>query len=235
MRPHAPGKRPRRVTRDALTAVALSIRWAPLGIAAFLSVLIVVVRHGEPAAGPMEAVAVLLAGGAGFVLDDPAAEILAASPTPLSRRRSLRLRLVVPPVTLVSGLLMGWQGTEGNEETLALMLLVAGLVGLSLAVSGVAGRTSWAPGRGGIAAPIAIFVLVFLSAAVPRRWRPLPFGDVPGGWTQISIRWAAAAAVGTLVLLMSSRDPAARNLLPSFGRRSAPRPASSSLVGGKPA
>jgi hypothetical protein len=181
----------------------------------------------------MQAAAILLAGGAGFTLDDPAAEILAASPAPLSRRRSLRLLVVVPPVTVLWGLLLGWQGTEGREESVALMLLFAGLMGLSLAVSGVAGRTSWMPGRGGIAVPPAIFVLVFLSSAVPRQWRPLPFGDVPGGWTQINIRWAAAAAVGTLVLFMSSRDPAARSLLRPFRRTSAPRQASIGVIGGK--
>jgi hypothetical protein len=205
--------------------VARSIRWPPLGIAAFLSVAIVAVRHGEHAAGPMQAAAVLLSGGAGFTLDDPAAEILAASPTPLSRRRSMRLLLVVPPVACLWGLLLTWQGTEGSEETFALVLLVAGLMALSLAVSGVAARTSWLPGRGGLAAPPAILVLVFLSSAVPRRWRPLPLGDVPGGWSQIYVRWAAAAAVGMLVLLTSSRDPAARSLLRSLGRTPAPPPA----------
>jgi hypothetical protein len=233
MSPYAPCKRPRLVTREALTPVARSIRWAPLAIAAFLSVLIVLLRHGEPAAGPMQAAGALLAAGAGYVLDDPAAEILAVSPTPLARRRSLRLLMVVPAVTLLWGLLLRWQGTEGNEETVALMLLFAGLMGLGLAVSAVAGRTSWTPGRGGVAAAPGILLLVFLSSAIPRRWRPLPFGDVPGGWTQIYIRWAAAAAMGTLVLLVSSRDPAARSLLRSFGRRSAPRPASISVIGGK--
>jgi hypothetical protein len=227
---HAPGKRPRRVTRQALTAVARSIRWLPLGTASLLSVLIVLVRSGEPAAGPMEAVAILLAGGTGFILDDPAAEILAASPTPLSGRRSLRFLLVVPPLTLLWGFLLWWQGSEGIEETLGLGLLFGGLVGLSLAAAGVAGRTSWLPSRGGLAAPPTILVLVFLSDAIPRQWRPLPFGDVPGGWTQIYIRWAAAAAVGALALMMSSRDPAGGSLLRSSARRSGRRRESTSVL-----
>jgi hypothetical protein len=180
----------------------------------------------------MEAVAILLAGGTGFILDDPAAEILAASPSPLSRRRSLRLLLVVPPLTLLWGLLLWSQGSEAIQEVLALALQFAGLVGLSLAAAGVAGRTSWLPGRGGLAAPPAILVLVFLSAAIPRQWRPLPLGDVPGGWTQIYIRWATAAAVGTLALMMASRDLATGSLLRWSGRRSAPRRASISVVDG---
>jgi hypothetical protein len=225
MDPQPPARR-RRGTREAFPAIARSITWGPLGVAAVLSMSIVALRHGEPAAGPMQAAAILLASGAGFTLDDPAAEVLAPSPTPLSRRRSLRLFLVVPPLTLLWGLLLKWQQTDGGEEALALMLVFGGLVGLSLAITGVAGRTSWLPSRGGVAGPPAILVLMFLSAAVPRRWRPLPLGDVPGGWTQIYIRWACAAAAATIVLLMSSRDPAARILRRTFDRRSQETPAS---------
>ena len=119
---------------------------------------------------------------------------------------------MVPPVLLLWCLLLAWQGTEDNQETWALLFVFAGLLMLSLAVAGVVGRTSWARGRGGIAAAPAILFLVLLSSAIPTEWRPLPFGDVPGGWTQIYLRWAAAAGVGAVVLLASSRDPAARRV-----------------------
>jgi hypothetical protein len=229
---HRAAQHRRGLTREALRGTARSMRWPPLGVAALLCVVIVGFRHGGPAAGPLQAVAILLAVGAGFILDDPAVEVLAPSPTPLSRRRSLRLLLVVPPVTLLWASLTRWQGTEGIEETLALMLQFAGLVGLSLAVAGLAGRTSWLPGRGGVAAPPALLVLVFLSGSIPRRWRPLPFGDVPGGWAQIHLRWACAAAVATLVLLFSSRDPAAGSLRRTFDRRSGAGAAATSSASG---
>jgi hypothetical protein len=45
-------------------------------------------------------VSILLAGAAGFAFDDPAAEILAASPSPLRRRRMARLALIGPPIYL---------------------------------------------------------------------------------------------------------------------------------------
>ena len=209
--------------RETLASVARSVRWRPIAVAALLAALIVSLRHGESAAGPMQAAALLLAGGAGFILDDPAADVLAASPTPLSRRRSLRLLVVVPPTALLWCLLMVWQGTAGWEEAVALLLLFAGLMALSLAIAGVAGRTSWLPGRGGLAAPPALLFLVFLSSAIPRRWRPLPLGDVPGGWAQIYVRWAAAAVVATIVLFLASRDPAAGNLRRWIDRRSVKR------------
>ncbi len=197
------------VAAQLLPAVARSISWAPLALAAVVATLVVAWRHGHSAAVPLQFVAILLSSGVGFALDDPAAETLAASPASLLRRRSLRLLLVVPPVALLWTLLMWWQGTEGAEETWALMFLFAGLVGLALGVAGIAGRGS-PRGLGGIVVPPTLFFLLILSSAIPREWRPLPLGDVPGGWTQIYIRWAAAAVLGTVVFLASSRDPATR-------------------------
>jgi hypothetical protein len=157
-------------------------------------------------------VALVLAAGAGFALDDPAAETLAASPTSLARRRGWRLLIVLPGVTLLYGLLLRLQGAQGRRETTALSLLSAGLVGLSLAAAATAGRTSRWRNRGGDMAAPMLLLLVLLSSAIPERWRPLPFGDVPGGWAQIYIRWAAAAVIGFAILTLLSRDPAARRL-----------------------
>jgi hypothetical protein len=226
-------RRPESVTRAALSGAVRSMHWLSLGVAGLVSVSIVAWRHGHEAAVPMQAAALLLAGGVGFALDDPAAEILAPSPTPLVCQRLLRLLVVMPTVALLFGLLLRWQGTEDHEETLALILLFAGLVGLSLAAAGVAGRTSWARGRGGVAAPPSILFLVFISSAIPGRWRPLPFGDVPGGWTQIYVRWAVAAAAGMVVLLLSSRDQATRGSRPSLRGRSAARPRPGSVADAK--
>ncbi|MDQ4059433.1 MAG: hypothetical protein M3124_09960 [Actinomycetota bacterium] len=198
-----------RVAAVAFPALGRSIPWVPLATAALVSTLVVGWRHGHAAAVPLQLVAILLSSAAGFALDDPAAETLAASPTSLLRRRLLRLLLVGPPVAVVWGLLLWWQGTDGAEETWALMLLFAGLLGLSMGVSGIAGRRS-AKGSGGIVVPPAIFVLLILSTVIPREWRPLPLGDVPGGWDQIYLRWGAAAVLGTIAFLTSSRDPATR-------------------------
>lgn len=206
-----------RLAAEALPALGRSMLWIPLGTAALISTLVVAWRHGAATAAPLQAVAIMLSSAAGFSLDDPAAEILAASPTPLLRRRLLRLLLVGPPVAVLWALLMWWQGTEGAEETWALMLLFSGLMGLSLGVAGMACRR--AGGLGGIFVPPTIFVLLFLSSAIPGEWRPLPLGDVPGGWGQIYMRWGAAAVLGMVAFLLSSSDPAARRIWNPFGRR----------------
>ena len=155
----------------------------------------------------MQLCAFLLASGAGFAFDDPAAEVLAASPTSLRRRRTDRIALVGLPTIALWGVLLGWHGTASAEESWALIALFAGALGLGLGIAGVASRRS-SPSRGGVAVGPAILVLLILSTTVPPRWRPLPIGDIPGGWSQIITRWSAAALVGVLAVLISSRDRA---------------------------
>ncbi len=200
-----------RLARIVLPASARTMPWIPIAAVAAVSTLLVGLRHGQSPATALQAVAIILTSVVGFAFDDPAAEFLAASPSPLLRRRLLRLLPVGPPVVLLWIVLVRWRGTEGAEETLALMLLFVGLFGLSVGVAGVAARRSHGTSAG-IAVPPAIFALLIVSSAIPARWRPLPLGDVPGGWAPIYVRWAAAAVLGTIVFLVSSRDPAARRL-----------------------
>jgi hypothetical protein len=190
---------------------ARSIPWLPAVAAGALGIVVVAALHDRDVAAPLQAVSILLAGAAGFAFDDPAAEILAASPAPLRRRRTARLALIGPPILLFWLALVAVQGPASWAEAWALAAMFAGLVGLSLAIAGVASRRSPA-GRGGIAVAPGLFILLIVSSLVPTRWRPLPMGDVPGGWTPLYLRWGTAAVIGLLVLLWSSRDPARRTL-----------------------
>jgi len=215
----------RRFAAHGAGYAAHSVPWFPPLLAGLVSTLVVAARHGHEAAAPLEAVAIALACGAGFAFDDPAFQVLAASPTPLWRRRLLRLLVVMPPTVLLWLLLLRWQGTASSQETLALAAQFAGLVGLSLGVAGVASRSS-SRGVGGIAVAPTLFVALILSTTLPPRWRPLPLGDIPGGWLPIYLRWTAAAVIGALISLLSSRDPATsvrsrlarRVRVPSFSR-----------------
>jgi hypothetical protein len=188
----------------------LSIRtmtWVPLVIAAVVSSAVVAVRSSGSAAGPMQFAAVLLASASGFALDDPAAEIIAASPTSLLRRRASRVCLMLLPAIGVWLVLLAVQGTASPNETTALAAMFSGLLGLAFGAAGVVARRE--PGvRAGIVVGPALFALVILSTLFPPRFRPLPIGDVPGGWTPIFLRWVAAALLGAIVFLASSRDPA---------------------------
>jgi hypothetical protein len=194
---------------DGLRFTARSLPWIPAVAASVIAASVVVARHGRAAAFPLQVVAIVLASGAGFALDDPAFEVLASSATSLLRRRLGRLLVVLPPAVILWTVLLHWQGTAGSQEMWALIAVFAGLSGLSLGVAGVATRRS--SGRlGGVAVAPTLLVALILSTTLPPRWRPLPLGDVPGGWLHIDASWAGALIVGVLLFLVSSRDPASR-------------------------
>lgn len=197
------------IPTEAFRYKVRSIPWFPLVVAALLATLIVTARHGHDAALPLQGVSIALASGFGYALDDPAFEIFAASTDPLLRRRLERLAIVVLPTVALWMMLLVWQGTAGPEETWALAAMFAGLLGLSLGIAGAASLRS-SRGRGGIAVAPILFATLVLSTVLTPRWRPLPLGDIPGGWSPIYVRWTAACVVGMLVFLFSSKDPARR-------------------------
>jgi hypothetical protein len=125
------------------------------------------------------------------------------------KRRISRLTVVMP-ITLIVWAMLVSQGVSGSQETLTLVAMFAGLAGLTLGIAGVAAHQTG--GRGGAVAAPALLLALVVSSVFPPPWRPLPLGDVPGGWPALQARWSTAAAIGTLVLLASCRDPARRRL-----------------------
>jgi hypothetical protein len=190
-------------TAAGLRYTAMTIPWHPMVIATVVGGAVLASGHARLLVIP----STLLAAAAGFALDDSAHEIVAASPSSLIWRRFSRLIVAMPPTLIVWAALVS-QGVSGSQETLTLTAMFIGLVGLTLGIAGVAAHRTG--GRGGaVAAPVLLLALI-VSSVLPPRWRPLPLGDVPGGWTALQTRWSTAALIGTLVLLVSSRDPARR-------------------------
>ena len=220
---------------DGLRSTTRAVPWLPLLAAAAIATALVAARLEQNAALPLQMAAVLLASGLGYALDDPAFEVVGASPTSIGRRRMHRLTLAIPPAALLFTALLAWHGTAGSGETLALLAMFSGLVGLALGIAGVSARRS-PRGLGGIAVAPTLFAALILSTMLTPRWRPLPIGDIPGGWPPIIARWSAAAVIGLAVFAISSRDPAARRIvrrrpdpssptsLPRRGDRGAARP-----------
>lgn len=197
------------LTREGVLYPACAQQWLTVVAAVCVSAAVVVVTPADRGVFPLQVAAILLACATATALDDVAHDIVEPVPRTLLRRRLTRLS-VVAPVTVTTWLaLLAWHGTERAAETVALQCMFAGLVGLCIAVAGVAVRRS-ASGEGSIAATPALIVALLASAAVPPRWRPLPLGDVPGGWLAIDLRWGSAAVIGALVFLASSRDRAGR-------------------------
>lgn len=190
-----------------LRYAAAAMRWQAPIIATVVSTTMVAFG-GQATVLPLQVSSILLAAGAGFALDDPCFGTLAPSPTSIWQRRVSRMLVILPPVILVWSALVLWHGTSGPDETWTLVAVFAGLLGLALGTAGIADRRSGGQG-GPVVAPTMLAALL-VSSMVPPRWRPLPLGDVPGGWDALQTRWAAAAAIGVLALVASSTDPARR-------------------------
>jgi hypothetical protein len=193
-----------------LRYAAAAMRWQAPIIATVVSTTMVAFG-GQATVLPLQVSSILLAAGAGFALDDPCFGMLAPSPTSIWRRRVSRMLVILPPVILVWSALVLWHGTSGPDETWTLVAVFAGLLGLALGTAGIADRRSGGQG-GPVVAPTMLAALL-VSSMVPPRWRPLPLGDVPGGWDAVQARWVAAAAIGALAFLASSIDPARRHSL----------------------
>ena len=194
-----------------VTYVARAMRWSPLGIAAAVATTVVIAQRNASAAKPLEAISIVLASALGYLFDDPAADTLDALPRSLLLRRLDRVGCALIPTASVWIALVWIQRPASSNELSALSAMFAGLVGLSLGAAGIACRRPPA-GRGGLYVGPALLALLIISTTFPPRWRPLPLGDIPGGWTAIELRWSTAALVGSMLWLWSSRDRARRPL-----------------------
>lgn len=188
------------------------VPWRPAVLALAAAVALVGWKapavEGAGGVSLMRGVGVLLAFGLAFALDDAAAETLAPSPFSLPWRRAVR----VAAALLLAG--VSWAGTAVYVAArvpglpwAALTLEALALVALTLAAAAVASQ--WWSGReaGVVAGPV---VLVALLGAL-RLPRDYALFVLPGpGWAEAHVRWGLLLAAATVLLVLTSRDPAAR-------------------------
>lgn len=173
---------------------------------------LVIVHLGRPVGWAGTAVAnlpeagTLLCFGAAFVLDDPAANVLAPSPTTLIFRRTLRAALVIPLLALLWGVLL-WHA-QIPAGALSLTAGFGGMLVVTLAIAAVAGHLV-PGGLGGLAVGPALFVLMLAQLVIPEglRFLPLNFGR---HWVDAGPRALVTAAAAVAVFVTASLDPAHR-------------------------
>ena len=179
------------------------------------------VQLGGPQVIELRLAAIALCLAAAFVLDDPAAQSLAASPSPLLFRRLLRTTLLLP---LVAGLwaIVLWHA--GESATTALTIELATMLAVVLAAAAAA--TPWvADGRGGLAAaPTLLIMLAAALLVLPAAWTLFARDPADPAWEAAHIRWALVLALAVATLLVASRDPANRRPRPDGLRRFARYP-----------
>ncbi len=146
--------------------------------------------------------------GLGFALDDPAAETVAASPTPLARRRLHRVGIAGTITAATWLVIAGVVATSDTQRfpTYDVIIEVAALAAIGLATSALVQRRTQAPG-GPTAALVVLVGPAFLYGVVFRDVRIFP-SLVPG--QDLRERWIWLALAGDALLMLASRDPAGR-------------------------
>ena len=146
--------------------------------------------------------------GLGFALDDPAAETVAASPTPLARRRIHRVA-IVGAITVATWLVIAAVVATSDTQRFPIydvIIEVSALAAIALATSALVQRRTQAPG-GPTAALVVLVGPAFLYGVVFRDVRVFP-SLVPG--QDLRQRWIWIALACAALLVLASRDPAGR-------------------------
>lgn len=200
----------------AVTALAaaswLAVR--PLRLASLVGAVTVLVLGTAPwqdsgyAVPVMHGVALLVACVVVLCTDDPAAELVAATPRTLSTRTLARIAvgLAVAVPTYLAAALVAEARFEPSPSTalgveVAAYLLVAAALGTTLRARGV-----HAPAY---PAALVLLVLTFALGRLPGEYLmvdPQPWG---APWEAALLRWGAVAVLAATVLAVSLRDPAA--------------------------
>jgi hypothetical protein len=182
--------RPWLLLREQLPYLCRVVRWRPIiGAAAIASLL----TRTEVA--PVLVIAVV-AIGLSYVLDDPAAVILDATPTGRARRRVPRVGITVSLTAALWLVVVQplWSLRPSSPPAVPADLAVATLAAVVLAAAVV---------RGGVAAaPVGLAV-------------GLVGPHLPGPWSLVldpgqSRNWLVLLAISATLVFMGSRDPAAR-------------------------
>jgi hypothetical protein len=190
--------------------IVRTIRWLPIPVSGALGTFIVYAGLHERGQGnphlPFVAIALCLS--AAFFLDDPTAETVGGTPTPLLLRRGVQIVLGLPALFAIWGAILAYAGFE--ELHPAMWVEFAGMLALTLALAAIGARIIGSERAGMFAAPALMLVLV-VSAFVSAKWRPLPLDPVGTGWFDLYGRWAIAFVVSSAVFLIAGRDPARAN------------------------
>jgi hypothetical protein len=179
--------------------------WQPLArvMAAGIAFVFIGSRSGTEARLTVAGVGV--AATTAFLLDDSAAETVAASPTPLSARRAQRIAIAAVAVALwwaaaTTAAAAQVDGLALAGPTLEVGVLVLVAVGVSAAAATMGDRT--AGGVTGAVVSVSCFALTLLPS---RWWLPFPHDPTEPGATP---RWLALLACSVALLAWTSRDPA---------------------------
>jgi hypothetical protein len=198
-----------------LTPVLLrSVHWQPVPVAAAGSALLLwwrwdAMADSTDALWTLRSVAVLLAVAVAFAFDERTRATLAAVPTPLYWRATVRLVCVAGPAALVWCAALASVGTrvDGTVPIAAVTLEAVTLAAAVLALSGGLVRWRDVSDPGIVVAPAILGVGILL----PQLPHSIALAVTPGSsWNSAHVRWSVLLGVAVAILALSLRDPADR-------------------------
>jgi hypothetical protein len=206
-----------RVVPALLVPTARAMSWLPFLAAAGFGLLIVavpaamsVVLSDEDLVRLLRLAALCGALGVAFLLDDPAARLIATVPTPRVVRHAVRAAVALAAAALWWAAVVATTVAGAHKEVAAHLPLwdasleAAAFATAALALAAARSRNGTA-GAGAMAAPAAL-VLAFLLSRLPER---LALLVVPGDprWEAAHDRWAVLLAVAVAGLLWAGHEP----------------------------
>ncbi len=170
-------------------------------------VAVTVARGGHDVSGAVAMASIGLGAVVAFAVDDPAANLLAAVPTPLWVYRSVRV-LATVMFAIAGGTAVAVMRSAADAPPTPLgdaLVVAATAAGVALAIAGTINRRTRNEAAGVTGVAAAAFTMVLVTAlAVRFPWLP----SLAGG--PHHSRWLGLAAIAWAVTVWSTRDPAAR-------------------------
>jgi len=158
----------------------------------------------------LRGIGVLLACSLVVVADDPAGEVLAASPFPRAVRTAARGAAavsVVLPIWISAALVVEVMASYVPVLALGVEALAYAAMGLAVGAGLRAWKGSLTPSY---AAGPAVVGLALATNLSPRTWALLQEQTWGPPWVAAQIRWIALLVLGAAVLVLAVRDPLSR-------------------------
>ena len=197
-------------------ALLRSVRWQPTVAGAAIAAVLLGIRRdhlGHPAQAitVLRVVALLLAVGVAFALDDRSRRTVQSVPSPAWWRVVGQASVALVPAVSAWVAALGWVSTRTDDLPVpGLSLEAAALVAVGLALA--AGLVRWRDlvDPGTVAGPV-LLVSGLMIAQLPER---VALMVAPGpAWPAAHLRWSALLVAAGAVVLLAVRDPAARSPL----------------------
>jgi hypothetical protein len=168
----------------------------------------VVVTGDTPPLGYLRLALLALMAASAFILDEPAAAAVDATPTPLTRRTALRATALAAPVAIWVLGVLAIERRTASTPVLALLVEGTGVMAVAVALAACL-RTAGKDEPGDVVASVcgAAILAILLLNPLPR---PVPVFPVTEGWAASSALWASLTLTSVVVTIGVTRDRAHR-------------------------